>query len=121
MDPLERLVNTIDRNGCAAEEILAQLVSEHVPSVLRAGVAEAGSLFGRFGGIPVGECAYCRNGGPVIREYRDYVNGSVRKVPMHAHVDPHPDCAVCERGSGMESWPCAFLTRIAAHYGMELS
>jgi hypothetical protein len=127
MEPLERLLNTIDGgDGGVAEQVLLELVDGHRPSVFTGAVHRERSVAPNpHCTIEAGDCAWCRYGYALIREYRGQLNGHGRKVLLHDHVDPTPSCTGgCAQAASYdwepEDWPCAFLLKVAKHYNVDL-
>lgn len=109
LDDLDGGANNPDTN-LLAEAVRAAL-GEHTGSVASAGVNP--KYFGE------GKCGYCDKA-PMIREYRDHLNGGSRKVLMHDHVDPHPVCTSCVKGyDGLQPWPCPTVRAVAAALGVK--
>lgn len=102
--------NVINPEACAA--VLRDLLELHQPQHRHAGV-----LASRFG---KGKCTYCATTGTAPeRVYRDYLNGSARKVEMHDHgVMPDPWCVECGGTLDDLSWPCPFVKQVAAAFGV---
>lgn len=71
--------------------------------------APSESLAGEREDLGHQRCAYCASGRPLLRRFRDHLNGSAKKVWMHAHPMNEPWCVSCTSLTEYDAnhdWPC---------------